>query len=306
MRQASDKMDSVKRRDAMNNFVNRNTKWVFSVPALLFMLVMVAFPVLGTFGMRLTDFNFLRDTVRFIKLDNYAHMLTSREFWNSLRITFYYTLLVVAGQMLLGGCVSLILNETFHGKNAVKTIILMPYMMAPLAVGLMWSLFYEPSAGIINYFFRLLHLPQSAFVSGKTSVIPSIAAVEIWQNTPIVAIVMLAALAILPSDPIEASIVDGADMLQRFWYVKVPLLLPTITSCALMRFIDTFRQFDLIYALSLGGPANASRTLSLYGYELAFSYSKFGEAGTVLTLMFIMVLVIAVVVIELKKHLEVD
>lgn len=264
------------------------------------MIIMVAFPVLGTFGMSLTDFNFLRGKATFIGFQNYSAMLQNGAFWDSVRITFYYTFLVLIGQMILGMIIALILNEDFRGKNAVKTIILLPFMMAPLAVGLMWSLFYEPSSGIMNYFFRCIGLPASSFVSAKDSVVPSIAAVEIWQNTPIVVIILLAALSSMPNDPLEAAKVDGANVFQTFFYVKLPFLTPTIFSCALLRFVDTFRQFDLIYALSLGGPDNASRTLSLFGYELAFSYSKFGEASTALTLLFLMILIISIVVLRLR------
>lgn len=285
----------------LKKIIDRHIKWVFSVPAIAFMVVMVASPVLGTFGMSLTDFNFLRGKANFVGFSNYSAMLQNADFWDSVRITFYYTFLVLIGQMLLGMMIALVLNEDFKGKNIIKTIILLPFMMAPLAVGLMWSLFYEPSSGIMNYFFRCAGLPVSNFVSAKSSVIPSIAAVEIWQNTPFVVIILLAALSSMPDEPLEAAKVDGANVFQTFFYVKLPFLMPTIFSCALLRFIDTFRQFDLIYALSLGGPDNASRTLSLFGYELAFSYSKFGEASTALTLLFLMVLVISIVVLRLRR-----
>ena len=106
-------------------------------------------------------------------------------------------------EMLLGLAIALVLNKDFWGKNGVKAVVLLPYMMAPVAVGLMWMLFYEPSSGLLNYIFTTVGLPRSAFVSAKQTVIPAIAAVETWQMTPMVVIVCLAGLSSLPTDPME-------------------------------------------------------------------------------------------------------
>ena len=115
-----------------------------------------------------------------------------------------------------------------YRKNAVKTIVLLPYMMAPVAVGLMWMLFYEPSSGLINYIFSVVGLPRSSFVSAKETVIPAIAVVETWQMTPMVVIVCLAGLSSLPADPMEAARVDGATPVQAFFKITLPLLTQTL------------------------------------------------------------------------------
>lgn len=288
----------------MSNFVNKHIKWVFSLPVLIFMAVMVAIPIVMTLVFSLCDWNLLMGTG--MKLNwgkNYLDVLGSREFWQSLAITFYYTGLATVAELLLGVAIALILNREFIGKNAVKTIVLLPYMMAPVAVGLMWMLFYEPSSGLINYIFSVVGLPRSSFVSAKETVIPAIAVVETWQMTPMVVIVCLAGLSSLPADPMEAARVDGATPVQAFFKITLPLLTQTLFSIGLLRFIDIFKSFDLIYALTKGGPANASRTLNLYAYETAFSYYKFGTSSTMLMILFVIVMILSIVVMKIQRKL---
>ena len=288
----------------MSNFVNKHIKWVFSLPVLIFMAVMVVIPIVMTLVFSLCDWNLLMGTG--MKLNwgkNYLDVLGSREFWQSLAITFYYTGLATVAELLLGVAIALILNREFIGKNAVKTIVLLPYMMAPVAVGLMWMLFYEPSSGLINYIFSVVGLPRSSFVSAKETVIPAIAVVETWQMTPMVVIVCLAGLSSLPADPMEAARVDGATPVQAFFKITLPLLTQTLFSIGLLRFIDIFKSFDLIYALTKGGPANASRTLNLYAYETAFSYYKFGTSSTVLMILFVIVMILSIVVMKIQRKL---
>ncbi|WP_312431527.1 carbohydrate ABC transporter permease [Lacrimispora sp.] len=288
----------------MNNFVNKHIRWVFVLPTFLFMMVMIAVPILMTFAFSLNDWNLLMGTgMSFNFGKNYLEVLASKEFWQSLGVTFYYTALSTLAEMLLGLSIALVLNKKFRGKNVVKAIVLLPYMMAPVAVGLMWMLFYEPSSGLLNYVFTSVGLPRSSFVSAKQTVIPAIAAVETWQMTPMVVIVCLAGLSSLPTDPMEAARVDGATPLQTFFLVTLPLLTQTLFSIGLLRFIDVFKSFDLIYAMTKGGPANASRTLNLFAYETAFSYYKFGISSTMLVLLFVIVLLLSVVVMKFQRKL---
>ncbi len=288
----------------MSDFVNKHIKWVFSLPTLIFMAVMIVVPIVMTLVFSLCDWNLLMGTgMKFNWGRNYLDVLGSVEFWQSLGITFYYTGLATVAELLLGVAIALILNRKFAGKNAVKTIVLLPYMLAPVAVGLMWMLFYEPSAGLMNYIFSLVGLPRSSFVSAKETVIPAIAAVETWQMTPMVVIVCLAGLSSLSSEPIEAAKVDGATSVQTFFKVTLPMMTQTLFSIGLLRFIDIFKSFDLIYALTKGGPANASRTLNLYAYETAFSYYKFGTSSTMLMLLFVIVLLLSVVVMKIQRKL---
>lgn len=293
-----------KRMGTMNNFINKHIKWVFSLPALIFMVAMVAVPIAMTFVFSMHDWNLLMGNgMKFNWGKNYLDVLAGREFWQSLGITCYYTVLATIAEMLLGISIALVLNQKFRGKNVVKTIVLLPYMMAPVAVGLMWMLFYEPSSGLMNFIFTSVGLPRSSFVSARQTVIPAIAAVETWQMTPMVVIVCLAGLSSLPTDPMEAARVDGATPVQTFFRITLPLMTQTLFSIGLLRFIDVFKSFDLIYAMTKGGPANASRTLNLFAYETAFSYYKFGLSSSMLIILFVIVLLLSMLVMVIQRKL---
>ena len=163
-----------------------------------------------TFALSMTDWNLLTGQApNFNYGINYITLLASPEFWNSFFITFYYTLLALVFELVIGLAVALVLNRSFFGKNIIKTIVLFPYMMAPVAVGLMWTLFYEPSSGLINFLLRSAGLPISSFIGAKTTAIPSIAAVEIWQTAPMVIIICLAGLSTIPIELTQASKVSG-------------------------------------------------------------------------------------------------
>ena len=269
---------------------------------MIFMVLMIVVPIVMTLAFSLTDWNLLTGRApSFNGLANYIEILKSPDFWHSIGITFYYTFLAIAMELVAGVLLAVLISKDFAGKGVVKTIILLPYMMAPVAVGMMWMLFYEPTSGFMNWLFTTIGLPRSGFTSARGSVIPSLAFVEFWQMTPMVVIVCMAGLAALPEDCMEAAVVDGATPIQTFFRVKLPMLLPTIFSIGLLRFVDVFKSFDLIYAMTKGGPANASRTLNIYAYEEAFSYYKFGLSSSILTVVFIIVLAISFATMKLKN-----
>lgn len=269
---------------------------------MIFMVLMIVVPIVMTLAFSLTDWNLLTGRApSFNGLANYIEILKSPDFWHSFGITFYYTFLAIAMELVAGVLLAVLISKDFAGKGVVKTIILLPYMMAPVAVGMMWMLFYEPTSGFMNWLFTTIGLPRSGFTSARGSVIPSLAFVEFWQMTPMVVIVCMAGLAALPEDCMEAAVVDGATPIQTFFRVKLPMLLPTIFSIGLLRFVDVFKSFDLIYAMTKGGPANASRTLNIYAYEEAFSYYKFGLSSSILTVVFIIVLAISFATMKLKN-----
>lgn len=290
----------------LSEFVNKHYKWVFAGPSLFFMLLMMIVPVIMTLVMSLTDWDLLSGSNPVFNYGyNYIRIIKSSEFWNSSWITFYYTGIATISELVVGLLVAIILNNPFKGKKLVKTIVLLPYMMAPVAVGMMWMLFLEPSSGLMNFVFRLLGLPTSSFLSSRHSVIPTIAFVEFWQMTPMVIIVCTAGLATLPKDSMEAARIDGASSIQMFFRVMLPMLIPTLFSIGLLRFIDIFKSFDLIYALTKGGPGNASRTLNLFAYEEAFSYYRFGYSSAILTLLLVIVLLISIITTKIKnKNME--
>ncbi|SDF02129.1 carbohydrate ABC transporter permease [Sporolituus thermophilus] len=289
----------------MNDFIERNIRWLFPLPALIFIVLMMAFPVVYTIWISLTDLSMAQGGQgNFVGLKNYAEMLKDPRFFNAIKLTVYFTALAVGVETVLGVAIALILNREFVGKNLVKTLLLLPMVATPVAIGLAWTLFYEPTIGLGNYALKLLGLPPSKWLASPTAVIPSLALVDIWEWTPMVALIVLAGLAALPNDPYEAALVDGATPFQVFRYVTLPLLTPTILVAVVLRSIDAFKTFDIIYTMTAGGPGFASETLNIYAYNLGFGYFRFGAASSVLVALLALVLGFSILTLWFRKSWE--
>ena len=286
----------------MTRFIERNIYWLFPLPAALFILSMMAFPVLYTIWISLTDWSMTSSgAAQFIGLQNYIDLFKDPRFYNSIKLTLYFTILAVGVETVLGVGIALILNRDFKGKNIVKGILLLPMVATPVAIGLAWTLFYEPTIGLGNYLLQLMGLPVSNWLASNTSVIPSLAIVDIWEWTPMVTLIVLAGLAALPNDPYEAAMVDGASHWQVFRYITLPLLSPTILVAVVLRGIDAFKTFDIIYTMTAGGPGFASETLNIYAYNLGFGYFKFGAASSALVALLALVLGSSLLVLWMRR-----
>lgn len=289
----------------MNGFIERNLRWLFPLPAVIFILAMMAFPLVFTFGVSLTDWAMTTGgEPQFIGLKNYQALLQDSRFYNAVWLTIYFTVLAVSVETILGVGIALILNREFAGKSFAKTLLLLPMVATPVAIGLAWTLFYEPTIGLGNYALKQLGFPASKWLASPTTVIPSLAIVDIWQWTPMIALIVLAGLASLPNDPFEAAMVDGATPLQVFRYVTLPLLAPTILVAVVLRGIDAFKTFDIIITMTSGGPGFASETLNIYAYNLGFGYFRFGMASSALVALLAVVLGGSLLVLWMRKRYE--
>ncbi|HEX3045795.1 MAG TPA: sugar ABC transporter permease [Bacillota bacterium] len=286
----------------ISGFIERNVKWLFPLPAVIFILVMMVFPILYTFFVSFTDWNMSSGgTINFIGLGNYVAMFQEPRFYNAFWLTLYFTILAVGVETVLGVIIALILDREFRGKNLAKLILLLPMVATPVAVGLSWTLFYEPTIGLGNYALKLLGLPTSKWLASNFAVIPSLALVDIWQWTPMISLIVMAGLAGLPTEPYEAALVDGATPLQTLRRVTLPLLRPTILIAVVLRSIDALKTYDIIYVMTAGGPGFASETLNIYAYNLGFGYFRFGAASSALVALFAIVLGFSLIVLKIRK-----
>jgi multiple sugar transport system permease protein len=287
----------------ISGFIERNIKWIFPLPAALFILLMMAFPVIFTFGISLTNWSMVStEPTKFIGLDNYIHMLKDERFWNASVNTFYFTALTMVAETVLGVAIALLLDREFKGKGLVKTIFLLPMVTTPVAIGLAWTLFYEPTIGLANHALKLFGLAPSEWIASEAAVIPSIAIVDIWQWTPMITLIVLAGLAGLPRDPFESAVVDGAKPRQIFFRVTLPLITPTILVAVVLRSIEAFKTFDIIYSMTGGGPGYASETLNILAYKQGFGFYKFGLASSTLFALFVIVFVSSMIVLIIRKQ----
>lgn len=286
-------------------FLERHARWVFPAPALLFIILMMLFPILYTVKNSLTDMNLASGSASsFVGLANYGALLRDTRFLSSVWRTCYFTVLAVGVEVILGVAIALVLHREGRGKNLVNAIFLLPMMATPVAIAMVWLLMFEPTIGVANYVLQVFHLPAGLWIAGSGSVIPSLALVDIWEWTPMVTLIALAGLSGLPGDVYEAAKVDGANPWQQLWRITLPLLRPTIVVAGLLRFIDGFKTFDIIYTMTGGGPNYSSETLNIYVYEQAFNYYNFGYASSMLVVFFALIIGITLFVTYLRRAVE--
>ncbi|RJX41279.1 sugar ABC transporter permease [Paenibacillus pinisoli] len=288
------------------NWFDRNQKWIYTMPAVLFVLLMMVFPILYTFRISFYEWSMSSTTPpKWVGFDNYIALLSDARFWVTVKQTFIFTFGALIVQTVLGVAIAVLLHREFFGKNLVKTIFLLPMVATPVAMGLVWLLIYEPSIGAANTLLKMIGLSPQLWIASPSQVMPSLILMDVWMWTPMISLIVMAGLATLPTEPYEAADVDGASTWQKFWYVTLPLLRPTIIVAVMLRLIDVLKTFDIIYATTQGGPNMKSETLNIYGYTLGFQYFKLGMASTLLVIFFAIVMALTLLMIYVRKRLEV-
>ena len=259
------------------------------LPTFLVMLCIFGIPLLFSLYLCFTGWALDQALMggEFVGLANYEDLLNDPAFVGSLGITFGYTAATVTAQMALGLAIALLLNIDLPYMRVLRTALVVPMMITPIVGALCWKLLLEPSLGFFNYLIG----QKIVWLGMPATALASVWVVSVWQSTPYVALILLAGLRSLPSEPLEAAAIDGAKRRQSFWHVTLPLLRPYLLVALLLRIIFEFRAFDNIYALTGGGPANATMVLSMFTYLTSFVRFDFslGAAASWIMLLISMV-----------------
>jgi multiple sugar transport system permease protein len=288
-----------------SGFTERNLRILFPLPAVVFVSVLMIFPVLYTLFLSFTNWNLTSGSpMTFAGLDSYTRMFLEPRFLDAIIRTFYFTSLAVAIETVLGVAVALILHRAFVGKSIVKLLLLLPLVATPVAVGIVFNLFYDPNIGLVNYLLKSLGLPQSLWITSASTVIPSLIIVDVWQWTPMITLIVLAGLASLSDEPFEAARVDGASEFQILRYVTLPMIMPVILTAVILRSIDALKTFDIIYAMTGGGPGYASETLNIMGFKYSFEYFRMGQSSVILVVLFLIVFGCSIGIMKLRTASE--
>ena len=274
-------------------------RWM-AAPAVIFAAAMIAFPLGYAVWLALSDVA-LGSEPRFAGLTNFRRMAGDGEFWNGLRLTLVLYLVSLTLQMTLGTWLGLLLARTQFARGLVRTVMVSPFMLPPVVVGMMAIVILDPSFGIANWLLGRLGLPPGLWLSDPDTVIATVAALDTWQWTPFVALIVMGGYLSLPSDVFEATEIDGASGWQRFRLVTLPLLLPTIVTAAVLRSVDLLRLFDIIYLTTQGGPGTASTTLNILAYRRGFEFSDLGYASAIMVTLSTLVLGSVLVFARLRR-----
>jgi len=282
--------------------MEKRTKYGFTLPALILIGIIVVFPLVYNLFMSMNSWFVAsgRDP-EWIGLKNYTTLLSDGRFWNSLRVTFFFSIGALSAEIILGTSLALFLNREFKGKSIVKLIFLFPIAATPVAVSLIWGMMYNYDLGIINILLQNLGLKPLLWLASPNIVIPALIITDTWQWTPLILLIVLANLESLPTDPFESAKVDGANIFQIIYHITLPMVRPAIVVAAMIRSIDAIKTFDMIYVMTQGGPDIASENLNLYIFQTGFSYFRMGAASSLAIVLFAIVLAFNVFLALIRK-----
>lgn len=258
----------------------RAIKVGFIVPGLLYLMLMAVFPMIWSFSLSFQRWKAATASPRvFVGLKNfYTIFFEDPRFWNSLRFTVFYVLIVVVIELFLGLLLAYILNEKIRFRNFFRVVFLFPMAAPPIGIAFMWRMLLNPDAGILVKIMNSLGINVVRWLTDAKLTPFVLMSVDIWEWTPFMFLGLLAAFQSLPVELYDAAQVDGASRFQTFRFITFPLLLPIVVTLVLLRAIDAFKLFELVFGITGGGPGSSTESLSYYIYTVGFQYFDLGYA----------------------------
>jgi multiple sugar transport system permease protein len=266
--------------------------WGLIAPALVILALVVAYPLLYSFKTSLTSLNLSVPGQHFVGLDNYKGVFSDSRFWNSARVTGLFVVVVVSVELVLGFAIATLLARLARARRWVLPAVLLPMMVTPVIMGLMWKYMLSEDFGVVNWFLQQLHLPVKDWLSNTSTALPTLMAIDIWMWTPFMALILLAGMLSLPREPFEAAAMDGASRWMTLRRVTLPLLKKVILVAVLLRAVDALQTFDVVFVTTKGGPGIKTELASFYAYKQGF---EFFDMGYALALSWVLVIVTIVV-----------
>jgi multiple sugar transport system permease protein len=256
--------------------------YLLSVPALL-VCIGILVPFFTAAWYSLQRYNLALPTTRgFIWFDQYVRFVTDASFWNTVRVSLTYTVLTVGLELLLGLGIALLLRKSTRFNNLASILLLLPLMTAPAIAALMWKLMTNPNFGVLAYLVSLVGVTDFKWASAPSSAMFTVVLVDIWVYTPFIMVLLLAGLRSLPRQPFEAAELDGVPASFVFLRITLPMLMPYIITAVLFRLLDSIQQFDIIYAMTQGGPGDTLMAFQVQAYLDFFQYTNVGKSAALL------------------------
>lgn len=278
----------------------RLAAWLLA-PAITFVVIVGAFPILSQFALSFTEFNFKFAQERgFVGLSNFTKLAGDTVFWRDLWQTLYFTMVSVALELGLGLAAALLLNGIRRGRTAVTSAVIMPWALPTVVAATMWSLILNDRIGLANSLLAQAGILREPIVwLGPRLAMGSVILADVWKTTPFVAIILLAGLKSIPRHYYEAAELDGAGRWQSFRAITLPLLRPFIAVAMLFRVMDAFRIFDLIWVLT--GGASRTETLSIYIYRTLFRYADMGYGSAMTVALFAIIFLMSLGLLRIMR-----
>ena len=250
---------------------------------LLIMAIVTGYPLVNTVKLAFTDARLTgrQSLVKWVGLENFGYVLTDPDFGAAFLRTLHFTFLSVASEILLGVLVALLLNRRFVGRAIVRALLVLPLALPTIVNAIMFRLIYNPEYGSWNALLLKLGLIDAyrSWLGETGTAMNMVILADVWKNYPLVTLIVLAALQTIPRELYEAAAIDGAGAWVRFWKVTFPGILGPLSVALILRMIDSFKVFDIIYVMTRGGPADATKTISFFVYQESFAYLRAGSGA---------------------------
>jgi trehalose/maltose transport system permease protein len=279
--------------------------WTFLLPMIVVLALVAAWPLVRTIWLAFTDANLLRmEEAKFIGLQNFTGeygLLQDKLWWKAVTNTLWFTFLTVSIETVLGMAVALVLNHTFPGRGLVRAAVLIPWAIPTVVSAKMWAWMLNDQFGLINHMALSLGLIDAplAWTADPDLLLTSVVMVDVWKTTPFMALLILAALQMLPKECYEAAQVDGVHPIKVFFKVTLPLIRPALMVAIIFRALDAIRIFDLVYVLT--GTRENSMTMSVYARQQLIEFQEVGYGSGASTLLFFIVALLTVLYIVLGR-----
>lgn len=269
--------------------------YLFIMPSVIFMLLIVAYPILLTFKSSLFHEVLIRpwEGVGFVGMDNFVTLIKNQEFWSSLQRTAIWTVSSVLGKTLIGLSIAILLNQKFKFRGLYRTLILIPWVTPQVVSAIIWRWVYNGEYGMLNYVLMRLGLINTgiSWLGHKTTAFIAAVINDMWIGIPFMIVVFLSGLQGIPNELYEAAKVDGANKIQTLFKITLPQLKPVFLTATILSIIWTFNSFNIIWVLTKGGPVNATETLVIKTYKEAFGKFDIGMGSTYAVTTFILLMI---------------
>ena len=284
---------------------DRRSAWLLLAPMLCIMLAVTAYPLIRTLVLSFTDAGLSGESGDWVGLDNYRDALGNPDYREAFGHTLYFTAISVTAELVLGVLVGLLLNERFPGRAFVRALMVLPWALPTIVNAMMWRLILNPDYGAFNALLTQLGLiaKYRSWLGDPATAMNMVILADVWKNYSLVALIVLAALQTIPQDLYEAARLDGAGAWTRFWRITLPGILGPLSVALVLRLIEAFKVFDIIYVMTRGGPADGTKTVSFYVYQESFTYSRAGSgAAYAVTVACVSGLLIATYILQLRRQ----
>ncbi len=278
---------------------NRLTPWLFLAPAVVVLGIALLYPIgymIYASFLSWSPSERIGDA-EWIGWRNYTNLWTDEAFRESFLVTLKFAAAVVTIEMVLGVGLALLLDRKLRGMTVLRTIFILPMMIAPIVVGLMWRYMYHPTVGVFNRTLKSLGFDGAPWLSDGTWAFWSVVIADVWQWTPFIFILALAAMQSLPRSALEAAEIDGATEWQKIWYIKIPLMMPVLIVTLLLRLIDAFKVLEVILVLTNGGPGLSTEIVALRIFRTAQEFQELGEAAAMSNVLLLMLMALTILMV---------